>query len=540
MDQPGFLAEPPSAGFGEKKRASQPRKHLFAISGVMVIGLVLRLINIVGRGIWYDDAFSIFLARQNLAAIVTGTAADTMPPLYYFLLHFWMAAGESIAWLRLMNVILSLAVILLVYMWACKMFGFRAGLWAALLTAVSPMQIYHAQEIRMYALLEITQLGYILFFFHGIAAEDKIIKTRWSAWGNWLGLAACGAGAMYTHNLAIFVLVVPNLILLMWRRWRLSVKLIASQALMVFLTIPWLFLIPGQIEKIQRAFWTPQPGWVEILQALVVVTATLPLPGIWQALAVLLSVEVFVFAALAAGRVIWWGNYSIRNRNGIRMRNLSLEAVVMLAMMPPILMFAASYVMRPVFVPRGFLLSSLAYYLVIAWMVGGGAKKVERWLVLCAFLAAALIALPFQYTYSHFPRSPFKEAVYWLENKAQPGSRVIHDNKLSYFPSAYYGDDVEQVFLTDDSGSHNDTLAPATQAAMGIYPENNLKAASYEFEQLFFVVFEKTILEYRTAGLPGHPDLEWLDSCYDLLDQVSFEDLVVYQYAGLRTCQAED
>jgi hypothetical protein len=63
---------------------------------IFLLGLALRCINLVGRGIQYDDAFSYFLASQNLNAIVMGTAADTMPPLYYFALHF-LDAGQPAA-----------------------------------------------------------------------------------------------------------------------------------------------------------------------------------------------------------------------------------------------------------------------------------------------------------------------------------------------------------------------------------------------------------------------------------------------------------
>jgi mannosyltransferase len=540
MDQNSFLSDPPLAGFGEQKVGSQPRKVLVAICMIMVAGLVLRLIAISGRGIWYDDAFSIFLARRSLPEIIVGTAADTMPPLYYFLLHFWMMAGESIVWLRFLNVILSLTVIWLVYVLAWKMFGPRIGLWAALLTAVSPMQIYHAQEIRMYALLELTQLGYILFFFSIITYQENRSKTGWFLLGNWIGMVVCGAGAMYTHNLAIFVLVVPNLILLVGRRWRLFTKLLAAQAAIIVLAIPWLIMVPGQIDKIQRAFWTPQPGLVEVLQAIVVFTAALPLPGVWQALAILLSVEAFVLTVLVVGRRLFRRYPPNGQGNGTTGRNWRLEAIVMLALVPPILMFAASYLMRPVFVPRGFLLSSLAYYILIAWMVGGVENKAAGRLVIGAVLAAAFISLPFQSTYDLFPRSPFGEAASWLNANMEPGSRVIHDNKLSYFPTHFYSPDLEQVFLGDERGSHNDTFAPASQAAMGVFPEDDMRTASHDVEQVYFVVFEKTIQEYQAAGLPGHPNLEWLDSCYGLVEQVSFEDLTVYHYGWLGTCQVED
>ncbi len=133
--------------------------------GVLLLGLALRCIALQARSIQYDDAFSIFLAEKSLPAIVSGTAADTMPPLYYFLLHFWiLLGGTGLVWLRLLSVFLSLGCVFLLYLIVRDLAGETAGLWAAFLAAISPLQIYHAQDLRMYALLALAQLGYTWFF----------------------------------------------------------------------------------------------------------------------------------------------------------------------------------------------------------------------------------------------------------------------------------------------------------------------------------------------------------------------------------------
>ncbi|MCK4963166.1 MAG: glycosyltransferase family 39 protein, partial [Anaerolineales bacterium] len=128
------------------------------------LALLLRIPNLQSKPIWYDEAFSIFLSRQSLAEVISGTAADTMPPLYYFLMHGWMFLNRQIWFLRTLNVIISLGIVTLVYVATSSWLGQSAGLWAALFTAVSPLQIYHAQELRMYALLTLALLGYIHFF----------------------------------------------------------------------------------------------------------------------------------------------------------------------------------------------------------------------------------------------------------------------------------------------------------------------------------------------------------------------------------------
>ena len=490
--------------------------------GVLLLGLALRSIALQARSIQYDDAFSIFLAKKSLPAIISGTAADTMPPLYYFLLHFWiLLGGTGLVWLRLLSVILSLGCFILLYLVVRDSAGETAGLWAAFLAAISPLQIYHAQDLRMYALLALAQLGYIWFFVRilNMRHRDPMQldgKNSWPGWVNWLGLVLCGIAAMYTHNLAVFVLVVPDFYLLARREWRALGRLIVAQLGIVLAALPWLWLVPGQIAKIQAAFWTPRPGIVEILQACVLLVTQLPLPGTWLVGGLVLGLLVVGFVLLETVRQV-------------RKRSLPWFLLA-LAILPPVLLFAASYLMRPVFVPRGFLAATLGFLGLCGVMIARSWPQIPAYLILGGLIAGAGIGLPFHYTFNEFPRSPFQPAMAFIQAQFQTGDRVIHDNKLSYFPSRYYSPAMPQAFLADDPGSPNDTLAPASQAALGLYPEASLAQAVGDSGKVWFVVFSETVQEYRQAGIPDHPQVAWLKAAYPLSHVTQFNDLIVVQF----------
>jgi mannosyltransferase len=480
--------------------------------GVLLLGIALRLVVIQTRSIAYDDAFSIFLAERSLPAIVSGTAADTMPPLYYFLLHFWMQlGGEGLGWLRLLSVLLNLGSIAALFGLVRSLAGDTAGLCAAFLAAISPLQIYHAQDLRMYALLSLAQICYCWFF---VRAWKK--PERQHAWGDWLGLVLCGAVAMYTHNLAIFVLVLPDAFLLVRREGKRLVKLLAAQVVIGLLALPWLGMIPGQIAKIQHAFWTPRPGVVEILQAMMMPVANLPLPGIWLAIGMALALLVAVLIAMESIRLI---------------RQKQFPGFLgFLAFLPPVLLFVASYVMRPVFVTRGFLAATLGYLGMAGVIVARRWPKLPAGLLLACFVGGAAIGLTVHYTFEEFPRSPFQDAMQALQTQVQPGDRIIHDNKLSYFPSLYYNHALPQSFLADEPGSPNDTLAPESQAAMDLYPQTDIAAAVGDAGRVYFVVFQTTIDEYKQSGQGDHPQLAWLKSHYPLVAESRYNDLLVFQF----------
>ena len=484
------------------------RKLLLAI---LFLGFGLRCLFLQSRSIQYDDAFSILISERSLSEIVAGTAADTMPPLYYFLLHFWMMINRELWWLRMLSVLLNLGSIFLLFNLTAALWDTPSSLWAALIAAISPLQIYHAQDLRMYALLAFCQILYLWSFGQ--------IWKRYSAgtkpgWYHLAGLIAGVTLAMYSHNLGGFLLVAPNLFLLIKRQWRLLGYLCLLQAGIIILALPWLGMVPGQVAKIQGAFWTPRPGVVEILQALVLFTATLPLPGIWFPVAMVLSLQILVMVTIELTRH--------------KPYNDGVLLFVVAALSPPFLLFVVSYLMRPVFVPRGFLISALIYAGLIGRVIALGWEKKVGMVVFATMFIASIISLPFQMTFREFPRSPFREAVAALKVVVRPGDRLIHDNKLSAFPFLVYAPQIEQRFLADEPGSHNDTLAIASQEAMGLFPVSDIEHASEGAGRVYFVVFSKTIAEYQEAGFLGHPNLLWLQNRYQSCEHKVFNDLEVY------------
>ncbi len=159
------------------------KKNGGSLLGIILLGLVLRLLFISSRNIQYDDMFSFFLATQNLGEIIKGTAADTMPPLYYFLLHFWLLINREIWFLRLLSVLLSLGIIVSLYLLINKVSNEPAALWAAFLVAISPLQIYHAQDIRMYALFAILVILYFYFVIVLIQVDEPNQKKQLYSFG---------------------------------------------------------------------------------------------------------------------------------------------------------------------------------------------------------------------------------------------------------------------------------------------------------------------------------------------------------------------
>lgn len=485
---------------------NKKEKTSYLLAFLLAIGL--RVIGISSREIQYDDAFSIFLARQSLGNIIQGTAADTMPPLYYFLLHFWQGLGDNLVILRLLSFGVSLIGWVIAVDLCRRMFGVRTSLVAGLLLAFSPLQIYHSQDLRMYALLLVGQLAYYWFFYR--IFEEKNSRTLL-----WIGLIISGIIALYSHALAGFGLIWANIYLLAKKRWNDHIRLIKAQVWIGLAYLPWAFFLPAQIAKVQRAFWTPRPGIVEIFQSVILFHAHLPLKGILLPIAAVISAQLFF--------VVLWESWKQRINNSF------IDFLSLLVLGLPLGLFILSYLMQPVFVTRVFILSNVMYciaasrVIVLKWKQGIGA------FLMGGFLLAAMISLPSFYTFNEFPRSPFRRAVDYLNRPNNSNIFVLHDNKLSYFPMRYYDEERESAFLADEPGTPNDTFAVASQHAMGIYPVKDLSTAIAGKESFFFVVFTKAIEEFDNIG-QKHPVLDTLSKNFLQTNRFVIGDLEIFQF----------
>ena len=474
---------------------------------IIVVAIIMRIFLINSREIQYDDAFSILLSERSLSEIVSGTAADTMPPFYYFILHFWMKVSSELWYLRTLSIIFSIGIIVLIYLIINYLFDQKPALWAAFFTAISPLQIYHAQDIRMYSLLAFSQLGYIFFFLRLSDQPQKL--------GDWIGFVLFGTASLYTHNLAIFVFIIPDIIVLIKRHWHFLYQLFIAQFISVVLFSPWIIMIPGQLNKVQSAFWTPKPGIVEIVQSLLLIFSTLPLPMVWMGLCLFL---VVLLCVIFAREIL------------SNLKNEKIDILALFSFLPPFFMFIVSYVMRPIFVTRGFITSTVVLYGLLACVLKQNWHKIIGKSIPVLFVACSIISLPFQYAYKSFPRSPYRNLIEYLTDTTTSSEIIVHDNKLSFFPCRYYSKDINQVFLGDEPGSSNDTLAEGSQIAMNLFPKKDVFQAVDGYDTVYFIYFDEVELEYESIGYNEHPNLEKLEQAYSLIDKKSFNDINLVKY----------
>lgn len=213
--------------------------------------------------LWLDEAISVSIARGSLPHLIQALRHDGAPPLYYLLLHGWIALfGTSATATRSLSTVFS--VLTLPAMWSLgrRLGGRRVSVEATLLLATSPFATFFATEARMYALVMLLS---VLF----VVALLRMVESP--TWGRAIVTAVASGALLLTHYWSIFFLLLIGAWLLV-RAWRSPDRrsyLLATGAVAggVLLLVPWLPIMIFQLQHTGTPWATP-PKLLTSLQAL--------------------------------------------------------------------------------------------------------------------------------------------------------------------------------------------------------------------------------------------------------------------------------
>jgi len=425
---------------------------------ITILGAVLRLYHLGTQSLWLDELFSVFLSRQGVAALVAGTAQDTMPPLYYFLLRIALLFGSDERAVRSVSFVFSVAAIPLFYVLAQEMFGPRVASAASLILALNPFHLFYAQEARMYAQLAFFSLAAIFFFWRAWQSQQ---------WRAWIAFGFAATLAIYTHTLAALTLLALDTFAL-WRgeelkrRW---VHVLVSHLMVGLLFAPWVGILWQQAQRVRHGFWVGFPSPLSML--------TVPPLFLFGAFLPSLLVPVGLFVALALGGLAIWhagrtlaGSFPAR---GGQTNNAALQLALTLLVAPLLSLFALSLI-RPIFVPRTLIASSFGLFLLIGWMLVYHRTIVETTLAGALCLLAG-IALTDYYFNPAYQKPPMREAAQALMTQWHTGDVAIHTSDSSALGFAYYAPSIPAHFLAGDPDYAAETTRGRSGRVAGLSPE---------------------------------------------------------------------
>lgn len=222
-----------------------PASHFWLLVALLVLGTILRLYALDAKGLWGDEIWTAQRSSASLSVILS-EYLDLPGPLYYLagkvtLKLLPMLSSEAA--LRLPAALAGVASILLTYWLARRWISSAVGLVAALLMAVSPYQVWYAQEARFYT------FNVFLFLSAVLALEYALERPR--AWLPWVIWVLSTSANLYTQPLpavlGIFAQALYGGIWLVRTKERqLIVSATAAGLSTILLYLPVLLKIVGQ------------------------------------------------------------------------------------------------------------------------------------------------------------------------------------------------------------------------------------------------------------------------------------------------------
>lgn len=223
--------------------------------------LGIRFATLGSEPFWLDETCTAYFDAGSLGSVVTAYAKDIHPPLYGVLLHSWRTVvGGSEKALRGYSTAWSIVGLLVAALLTWDITGSRpAALMAGLLVAVNPLDIWYAQEARMYAQAA------------ALAAMLAWLLWRWVHTGgptgrSWPSATAFGLLStmlLYTHYVAVVVVasqvLVTVAIFCVRRRWRDVALLLGAASASAVLFLPWM----GFVHRFRNGLYSAaQVGWI--------------------------------------------------------------------------------------------------------------------------------------------------------------------------------------------------------------------------------------------------------------------------------------
>lgn len=243
--------------------AAEPRApwtagERLAIAAILVIAAAIRMRAAALTPLWFDELFTLWMARHPLREILPLLSGDIHPPLPTLLVAGWRAVGgDHPLWLKSLPLAIGLLTVAATIGFGRALFGPRPALAGGAFLALHPMHVYFSQEVRSYGLLTLA-----------------LLLSTWMAW-RWVAVGRTRDAALWvlaaaltvhTHYLGVVVLAVLDawVVARLWRTPRRLLPWLAAHGAVLVLALPLAGLLPGQLA-LSRTSWVPEPRVADLV-----------------------------------------------------------------------------------------------------------------------------------------------------------------------------------------------------------------------------------------------------------------------------------
>lgn len=415
---------------------------------------------------------------------VLSQQSETNPPLYYFILHFWVSLfGDSEFSLRLPSALFGSVSILAIYALGKLLFNKRTATIAALILAASVFHLQFSQEARGYTLSVFLT---IISFYFLVKMTKRLTFTH-----SILYILSC-VMMLYTHYFAIFTIFAQNLFYLtifIQRRRAGAIKLwhwIILQLLIIVIFIPGLNHLLKIKASMQESFWITQSGISKLANYMILYSGSVYLLALFM---------LFLFVAVVGLGKITNNKYfrqifsSDRDNNqepgiseGYRIYMLLLWFIV-----PIMIPFVISVVSTPMFVARYAITATIPLFLLVSKGIDG--LKNRQHIIAAGALIILLSLLPISTYFGVTHKHQWREIMSEIEENAGKDDIILVYPTFENIPAKYYKtrDDIEVMGIGKSFPSFENLGNRRIWVVMQAHPLNRKRireglSSRYNFE----------------------------------------------------------
>lgn len=239
---------------------------------IIILGIIFIFLSAFHADIWFDESYSVAIAKHNFVDIWNITGNDVHPAFYYWMLHIvYLIFGNNAIIFRLFSVLAVAILGILGYTHVRKDFGEKTGVLFSFLAYFLPVMCTYSQEIRMYSwsCLFVTLMAIYAYRFYQSTKNNKEDKNK-----NLIIFGIFSIICCYIHYYALVTAALVNLLLLIFviknrKQDNKTLKnFLILAGVQIILYIPWLIYLWGQIVHVGGGFWIvvgPVNTTVEVL-----------------------------------------------------------------------------------------------------------------------------------------------------------------------------------------------------------------------------------------------------------------------------------
>jgi mannosyltransferase len=370
---------------------------------LVLVAFALRLYRLDFQPLRGDESFTIQFSAHPPSWLLPAIAnVEPNPPLYYFLLHYWMEVfGLSEFVTRYLSLVFGVLCVPLLCHLGRTLTRPMTGAAAALLVAINPCQVWHSQDVRNYTLWPALSMGALISLLYALQEGKK----RY-----WAGYAIMTLLSLYTHYNDLFMLVFQNLffVIVVLTGWRTGVtsrssslrllsRWLVVQAVLAVTFGPW--LVYGSSRLFYYSTLGDSPALWEILRRCLTAFSL----GVTVSSQFRAALSPVLLLLLGFGLAI-----SLKRHRLFLAMFLILYIVV-----PSVCIFIAAQP-RPLFRERYLNVIAPAYYLAFAYGITALREYPPRWKLTSISVGIAFFALSGAYSLSnHYWNPAYSKSPDW-------------------------------------------------------------------------------------------------------------------------------